>query len=138
MRNSKEMFGAEEVDDLVRILTGDGTYFDVVKPGIVCTKRIGEWGPCSRKKGQADRSNCQESCDHRLEDPWQRADADGCVEEALDAYERATADGEVLLISFWGEQVRRNVIRFDDLRDKWMKNTTVGEIMRSGVVAQTL
>jgi hypothetical protein len=129
MRNSVDDFGADQIDDVVRILTADGTYFNVVRPGVACTKRLGEWGPCSRGKGLADRSNCQESCDHRLEEPWLRADADGCVEEALAAYERASADLELLLMSFWGEQVRRNVIRFEDLRAKWMRHPTVAQLM---------
>lgn len=136
MRNSLDAFGAERIDDVVRILTGDGTYFEIVRPGVVCTKRLGELGPCSRNRGQPDRSNCQEDCDHRLEEPWQRADADGCVADALAGYQRAVADCEVLLTSFWGEQVRRNVVRFDDLRDKWMRNPTVAAIIQSGAARQ--
>lgn len=131
MRNSVDDFGADHIDDVVRILTADGTYFNVVRPGVACTKRLGEWGPCSRGKGLADRSNCQESCDHRLEEPWLRAEADGCIEEALAGYERASADLELLLMSFWGEQVRRNVIRFEDLRTKWMQHPTVARLMES-------
>lgn len=132
MRNSSEDFGADQIDDVVRILTGDGTYFNLVRPGVFCTKRLGEWGPCSRKKGQADRSNCQETCDHRLEEPWLRADADGCVADALAGYERASADGEVLLQSFWADQVRRNVVRFEDLRAKWMQHAVIAQIMAAG------
>lgn len=132
MRNSSEDFGADHIDDVVRILTGDGTYFNLVRPGVFCTKRLGEWGPCSRKKGQADRSNCQETCDHRLEEPWLRADADGCVGDALAGYERASADGEVLLQSFWADQVRRNVVRFEDLRAKWMQHAVIAQIMAAG------
>lgn len=132
MRNSSEDFGADHIDDVVRILTGDGTYFNLVRPGVFCTKRLGEWGPCSRKKGQADRSNCQETCDHRLEEPWMRADADGCIAEALAGYERASADGEVLLQSFWVDQVRRNVVRFEDLRAKWMQHAAIAKIMAAG------
>lgn len=132
MRNSSEDFGADHIDDVVRILTGDGTYFNLVRPGVFCTKRLGEWGPCSRKKGQADRSNCHETCDHRLEEPWLRADADGCVADALAGYERASADGEVLLQSFWADQVRRNVVRFDDLRAKWMQHAVIAQIMAAG------
>lgn len=129
MRNSSEDFGADQIDDVVRILTGDGTYFNLVRPGVFCTKRLGEWGPCSRKKGQADRSNCQETCDHRLEEPWLRADADGCVADALAGYERACAENEVLLKSFWADQVRRNVVRFEDLRAKWMQHPVIAQIM---------
>lgn len=129
MRNSAEDFGADHIDDVVRILTGDGTYFNLVRPGVICTKRLGEWGPCSRKKGRADRSNCQESCDHRLEEPWLRADADSCIVDALAGYERASADGEVLLQSFWIDQVRRNVTRFEDLRTKWFQHPTIAKIM---------
>ena len=132
MRNSSEDFGADQFDDVVRILTGDGTYFNLVRPGVFCTKRLGEWGPCSRKKGQADRTNCQETCDHRLEEPWLRADADGCVADALAGYERAIADGEVLLQSFWADQVRRNVVRFEDLRAKWMQHAVIAQIMAAG------
>ncbi len=129
MRNSSEDFGADQIDDVVRILTGDGTYFNLVRPGVFCTKRLGEWGPCSRKKGQADRSNCQETCDHRLEEPWLRADADGCVADALAGYERAIADDEVLLQSFWVDQVRRNVVRFEDLHAKWIQHPVIAQIM---------
>lgn len=131
MRNSAEDFGADHIDDVVRILTGDGTYFNLVRPGVFCTKRSGEWGPCSRKKGEADRASCQESCDHRLEEPWLRIDTEGCIEEAVAGYERAAVDGEVLLQSFWGDQVRRNVVRFDDLCAKWMQHPTIAHLMAS-------
>ena len=129
MRNSSEDFGADQIDDVVRILTGEGTYFNLVRPGVICTKRLGEWGPCSRKKGQADRSNCQETCDHRLEEPWQRADADGCVADALAGYERACKDNEVLLQSFWSDQVRRNLVRFEDIHAKWKHHPVIAQIM---------
>lgn len=131
MRNSATDFGADHIDDVVRILTGDGTYFNLVRPGVFCTKRVGEWGPCSRKKGQADRSNCQETCDHRLEEPWLRSDAEDCIEEALAGYERACAESDLLLNSFWADQLRRNVVRFEDLRAKWIQHPTIARLMES-------
>ena len=129
MRNSSDDFGAEQVDDVVRVLTSDGTYFEAVRPGIVCTKRLGEWGPCSRNKGQPDRSNCVETCGYRLEEPWHRRDVDISIIEALDRYERARVESDALLMSFWAEQLRRDVVRFSDLQRKWMQHPTVAILM---------
>ncbi len=131
MRNSSDDFGAAQVDDVVRVLTADGTYFESVRPGIVCTKRLGEWGPCSRNKGQPDRSNCVETCGYRLEEPWHRRDVDVSISDALDRYERARVDNDALLMSFWAEQIHRNVVRFGDLRRKWMQHPTVASLMTS-------
>ena len=58
-----------------------------------------------------------------------RADADGCVADALAGYERAIADDEVLLQSFWVDQVRRNVVRFEDLHAKWIQHPVIAQIM---------
>lgn len=129
MRNSLYDFGAEKIDDVVRILTADGTYFEAVRPGIVCTKRLGEWGPCSRNKGQPDRSNCVETCGYRLEEPWHRRDVEASISDAIERYERAHAENDVLLASFWAEQLRKNVVRFGDLRHKWMQHPIVGMLM---------
>jgi hypothetical protein len=131
MRNSSDDFGATQVDDVVRVLTADGTYFEAVRPGIICTKRLGEWGPCSRNKGQPDRSNCVETCGYRLEEPWHRRDVDVSISDSLDRYERARVEDDTLLMSFWAEQLRRNVVRFSDLRRKWMQHPTVSILMAS-------
>jgi integrase len=124
-----EQWGANNVMELAELLTLQGTSWVQVRRGVICTKFPGEAGPCNKSKGSPEPSKCQSSCVHRLEEAFLREDVDGAIQESLVAYEQALVDGDCSASSHWAGQVRAHVLRFSDLRAKWMKNVTVQVLM---------
>lgn len=120
-RTSQE-WGAESVEELARILSFGGTTWDLVRPGVLCTKSLGQFGPCNTKRGHPDPGSCQTSCDYRLEEAWLREDVERCLSESIEHWERETEDGQDLIAEFWAGQVRMHVNRFSDLKTKWMQD----------------
>lgn len=130
MRNSVASFGAADVYELALLLTANGTYFEVVRAGVICTKRKGELGPCSKHRGQPERSRCDTKCDYRLEEGWLRSDVDSCIEESLSHYERAQDETDDLLMTFWASSIAENVGRFPDLESKWLARPGIQHALR--------
>lgn len=119
-------WGAESAVELADILTLQGKAWHLVRPGIVCTKFPGtESGPCNNSRGAPEPARCQTYCKHRLEEAFLRDDVDGAIGEALSAYKDAGERGEDLVQALWADQVRLNLGRFADLRDKWLRDPLV-------------
>ncbi|GAB2541124.1 hypothetical protein GCM10027032_30100 [Simplicispira piscis] len=114
-----EDWGAESIRDLAEILTLGGTTWNLVRPGVMCTKSLNQFGPCNRKRGHPDPSSCQTSCDHRLEQAWLREEVDDCISQALEHWEFEIASQQELVAEFWAGQVRMHLGRFPDLEKKW-------------------
>lgn len=122
-------WGLESPNELAELLTLQGKSWELVRPGIMCTKFAGEAGPCNKSKGRPEPSKCQSHCAHRLEEGFLREDIDGAINDALAAYQHAIVNDETLTAAQWAAQLRAHVSRFPDLRDKWTVNTTVSALM---------
>ncbi|KRB79044.1 hypothetical protein [Noviherbaspirillum sp. Root189] len=123
-------WGANSAIELAEILTLQGKAWQLVREGVMCTKFPGtESGPCNKSKGHPEPSRCQSSCKHRLEDAFLREDVDGAIQASVNAYKEAGANGEDLVQALWAGQIRTHVRRFEDLREKWMKDTTVQQVV---------
>lgn len=126
-----ETWGAENVHDLAVMLTAQGNSWQMVRPGVVCTKHVGQAGPCNRKKGHPEPARCQSLCDYRLEEAWHREDVDGTIADAVRLYVEAGERGEDLAQCLWKDQVLVNLPRFPDLHAKWMQHAVVRNIVES-------
>ncbi|EIF28723.1 phage integrase family protein [Burkholderia sp. Ch1-1] len=125
-----EDWGANSPMELAEILTLQGKAWQLVRPGVICTKFAGtESGPCNKSKGHPEPSRCQSHCKHRLEEPFLREDVDGSIRDSVRAYVEAGEAGEELVQALWAGQVRTHVSRFEDLRQKWMENPVVRSIV---------
>ncbi|WP_124909640.1 tyrosine-type recombinase/integrase [Burkholderia cepacia] len=125
-----EDWGADSPMELAEILTLQGKAWQLVRPGVICTKFAGtESGPCNKSKGHPEPSRCQSYCKHRLEEPFLREDVDGAIRDSVQAYVEAGEGGEELVQALWAGQVRAHVSRFEDLRHKWMGNPVVRSIV---------
>ena len=129
-----DTWGAKSVVELAELLTLQGQAWEQVRRGVVCTKFVGEAGPCSRSKGRPEPSKCQTGCSHRLEERFLREDVDGAIADSVASYEIAMDNDESLTAAHWVAQVRAHVPRFPDLHEKWMCNKTVQSLM-GGVLA---
>lgn len=124
-----EDWGTNDVRELAEILTMQGKTWQLVRPGVVCTKSIGQAGPCNKKKGYPEPSRCHTHCEHRLEEAWHREEVDQCISESLELYIKEAACGEDLVAAHWAGQIRAHIGRFPDLHAKWMNDTRVQIIM---------
>jgi len=124
-----EDWDARSAYELAELLTLQGKAWDQVREGVICTKFVGEAGPCNKSKGRPEPSKCDSACVHRLEEEFLREDVDGALRECVAAYERSIADDESLTASHWAGQIRSHVVRFSDLQDKWMAHPTVCALM---------
>lgn len=124
-----EEWGADSAYELAEILTLQGKAWQLVRPGIVCTKFPGtESGPCNKSKGVPEPARCQSHCKHRLEEAFLHDDVDASIGEALAAYKEAGKRADDLLQALWAEQVRVHLSRFPDLKVKWMEDASVRDI----------
>lgn len=126
-----ETWAAENVHDLAVMLTAQGTSWQMVRPGVACTKSVGQAGPCNRKKGHPEPARCQSKCDYRLEEAWHREDVDGTIGDAVRLYVDAGERGEDLAQCLWKDQVLVNLPRFPDLQAKWMQHAVVRSIVEA-------
>lgn len=125
-----EEWGANSIESLAETLTLQGKAWQLVRPGIICTKFPGtEVGPCNLKKGAPEPSRCQATCSHRLEEGFLRQDVDASIQIAVKAFEAADRDGDDLLKFHWAGQIRANISRFSDLKEKWIKLALVESII---------
>jgi hypothetical protein len=123
-------WGAQTAMELAEILTLQGKAWQLVRPGVICTKFSGtESGPCNRNKGHPEPSRCQSDCRHRLEEGFLREDVDGAIRDSLMAYAEAEAAGDDLVQALWAGQIRAHLPRFEDLRLKWMNDSVVQRVV---------
>ena len=130
-------WGTNSAYELADLLTLQGRAWDQVREGVICTKFVGEAGPCNKSKGRPEPSKCQSSCSHRLEEAFLHNDVDDAIKECVSAYERATLDDESLTAAHWAAQIRTHLGRFDDLRERWMKNPTARSVWGQDAEVET-
>lgn len=126
-----EDWSVSKVYELAELLTMQGTAWEQVRPGVLCTKLPGEAGPCNKSRGRPEPSKCQTTCGNRLEESFHREDVDGSIQDSVANYEHAVKEGEELVSAHWAAQVRAHVVRFEDLKEKWMLNATVQKLMEA-------
>lgn len=128
-------FGAASVREFASIFTMQGRTFQFVRPGVACTKQLNQAGPCNKKKGHPEPSRCSSKCDYRFEESWLRREVDEGIAYALEHYRVETDAGRDLVAGGWAAQVRANINRFDDLKEKWMRDPLVQSIVKPKEVA---
>ncbi len=122
--------GAEDIRELAEILTMNGQSWEMVRPGVICTKLPGSYGEYAKKVGHPEPSHCGSGCDHRLEEDFLRQDVDGAIADSIKYYQAERDAGNGLMQDFWSGQVLSHLKRFDDLREKWSANSSIQEILR--------
>ena len=125
LHQSTKDWGAEDIRDLAEVLTLGGTTWNLVRPGVMCTKSLTQFGPCNKKRGHADPASCNPRCDYRLEQAWLRDDVDRCISQALEHWEYEIQEGQELVAEYWAGQIRMHLGRFADLEQKWREDPRV-------------
>ncbi|WP_407112438.1 tyrosine-type recombinase/integrase [Bradyrhizobium sp. LMG 9283] len=115
MQRGEKVFETSSLRETAEILTFNGRYWSLVRPGVICTKGLGQYGPCTKERGAPDAGACRTTCDHRLETSRAKQ---GC-EETLRALilEREQTTNEMVLANLDG-QILANLERWDDVRSR--------------------
>lgn len=124
VRLGKEELGTEDVAEAIEIYSLGGSPFQLVRPGIFCTKRPGQFGPCTQRRGAPNPAACSSTCDHRFESMLGKANATEMIPYLIAKIEDpAIADFELTLAALKG-QLLTQLSRFDDVREHWIRDSS--------------
>ena len=123
----------EDIHDLAKVLTLGGQSWQLVRPGVICTKSVSEFGACTRSAGRPNPSSCKTLCDFRLEQASYREEVDGSIAETISHLERAFDEVDEMAIGLWTGQLLAHLPRFEDLQLKWQRHPTVQKAMESEI-----
>ncbi len=118
---------AKSIDELARDRTEGGLYWELVRPGVICTKLPGQVGVCNSKQGAPDPTHCRSNCDHRLEMAAEKANVDRTVARIITHLQNAIADDEPMAEQQWRGQLVAHILRFKDVLAKWETHPLVVE-----------
>lgn len=117
--------------DLMRLaetFTFSGRHWQLVRPGVLCTKSPGQAGPCNKSIGVPEPARCRSTCDHRLEQSFLREDTDLAIAEAVRHLETALGQNDDIAAEMWRGQILTHLPRFTDLATKWRNHPLIVDI----------
>lgn len=126
---------ADDMQRCAEILTDNGSLWTLVRPGVLCTKRPSDAGPCTKARGIPDPAHCQTACDNRLEQAFLRDDVDRSIEQAVGHLEQAYSDGDEYASENWIGQVLALLPRFPDIKKKWILHPVVSHLVTKSTEA---
>ncbi|MGM4909408.1 hypothetical protein [Rhizobium sp. 768_B6_N1_8] len=118
MRRGIRRLGTDETAEAVKVLTASGTAFQVVRRGVICTKQPGEFGPCTKSIGRADKGSCRSTCMHRLEMAAEKKQCERQIEAILELIRNAIATGHSMVVEHLKGQFIYEMERWSDVRDR--------------------
>lgn len=123
-------FGAEDEHDLAEMLTGQGRHWQLVRPGVVCTKLLDQTGPCANNRSRPNPARCSTECVYRLEESENRKQVDETIGDIVRKIQQALAKDDFILAEIWEGQLLTHIKRFDDLFVKWQEHPVVMPILQ--------
>lgn len=126
-----EDFGDDSIEALAETLTNNGRDWQLVRPGVLCTKGPQVSGACTPSTAMAEPSRCRASCDHRLELGFLRDDVDKAIRFAVAQVEAATVEDDEMKAEMWRGQILMNIDRFESLKAAWSSNAIVNDLLES-------
>ena len=122
-------FGEDDLHRLAEILTFSGTYWQLVRPGVICTKLPAQSGPCTAHRGSPEPARCRTNCDHRFETAALRNDVDMALDQAVSYLDQCCRTDDPIGQEMWIGQIMMNLGRFPDLKEKWSAHPIVSELL---------
>lgn len=115
MERGEDTFSVESLTELTEVLTFGGRYWQLVRPGVICTKSLGQYGPCTRGRGRPDAGACRTGCGHRLELARAQRDCAELTQALLRELNAAYRQDQVMLIANLEGQVLSNLQRWPEV-----------------------
>ena len=132
MRRGQEELGAETMSEAIAILTFNGRLWPLVRDGVLCTKGLGQFGPCTRGSGAPDPGNCHTDCNHRLELARAKADCFRALRALLHDREHASNSGADLQVAYFDGQILAQLKRWPDVRNQVIGESPVARAIWDG------
>jgi hypothetical protein len=124
-----EQFGESDIASLASTFTLSGKTWQLVRPGVLCTKGPQQAGPCNRGVGNPEPSRCRWHCDHRLETAALKDDVNRLLAEAVQHATKAMVKDDFITAEHWKGQILANLDRFEDISQIWRANPQVAAIL---------
>lgn len=124
-RSGRQDLQVADLADAAEILSLSG-HVSMVKPGVLCTKTIGQPGACTRKGGAPDIGNCYANCHHRLELAAAKDDCAASIEYIL---EEIPSPRNTMMHAWWQCQLVSQMRRFREVRQRYMQDPRMAEAL---------
>lgn len=120
MRRGEAEFDTKTLRETAETLTFNGDYWSLVRPGVICTKGLGEYGPCTKSHRAPDPGACRTNCGHRLETSRAKQICEDALRALVDERASAAAEGAEMLLANLDGQIRAQLKRWDDVRERML------------------
>jgi len=111
--------------EFVELLNISGPGLKIVRPGVICIKQPGQYGPCSKGHGSPNPARCKVHCTHRVETPAGRQHAESVISYIVHQLEDPSVRCEPLQEALLTGQLLTNLRRFDDVRERWLAESSI-------------
>jgi integrase len=117
--------GEDEFDTGLRetaeVLTYEGRTWSLVREGVICTKGLGQHGPCTKGRGAPDPGSCRTSCAHRFELSIGKQQCTQTLAALIRERQAADAQGLEMLMENLDGQIVAELKRWDEVREHYLK-----------------
>uniref|UniRef100_Q07NR7 Phage integrase family protein n=1 Tax=Rhodopseudomonas palustris (strain BisA53) TaxID=316055 RepID=Q07NR7_RHOP5 len=117
MRRGDVEFATSSLRETVEVLTFEGRAWSMVRPGVICTKGLNQFGPCTRGRGAPDPATCRTTCDHRLELARAKRDCQESLDALIVERKHAMSEGETMVVPNLEGIILSHLARWDDVRE---------------------
>jgi hypothetical protein len=118
MRRGETEFDTKTLREATETLTFNGAYWSLVRPGVICTKGLGEYGPCTKSHRAPDPGACRTTCGHRLETSRAKQNCEDALRALAKERANAASDGAEPLLAHIDGQILAQLKRWDDVRER--------------------
>jgi integrase len=108
---------AKNLREAAEVLTHYGRYWSLVREGVICTKGLGQFGPCTKGRGAPDPGGCRTSCDYRFELSMAKQQCAEVLAALIRERHGAAADDLEMLVDHLDGQIVAELKRWDEIRE---------------------
>jgi integrase len=112
-----EAFDTKTLRETAEVLTDSGRYWSLVREGVICTKGLGQYGPCTKGRGAPDPGGCRTSCDFRFELSMAKQQCAQVLAALIRERRAADASGLEFLVENLDGQIVAELHRWPEVRE---------------------
>ncbi|OSI73299.1 tyrosine-type recombinase/integrase [Bradyrhizobium canariense] len=124
--------GGDEFDtglsETAEVLTYEGKTWSLVREGVICTKGLGEYGPCTKGRGAPDPGACRTACDHRFELTIAKQQCKEILTALTRERQAADANGLEMLVENLDGQIVAELKRWDEVREQFLQDSDIRRV----------
>lgn len=129
MRKGIDVFGTDSRAEAVEILTFNGRSWKLVRDAVLCTKGPGEFGPCTKGRGEPNPADCRSDCPKRLELSRAKNQCESALRALLAELDTAVRNDAVMVVANLEGQILAELKRWDDVRHKILSENAAASLI---------